>query len=67
MEASRARLSESQRLSRSTAVIIRETRVTIERALGILDPGPPYAPDRRQKRLLNQRYSPYRRSVPTVC
>ena len=65
MEASRARLSESRRLCRSTAVIIRETRVTIERALEILDP--PYAPDHRQKRLLNPRYSHYRRWVPTVC
>jgi len=36
MESSRARLSESRRLYRSTAVIIRETRVTIDRTLEML-------------------------------
>ena len=38
IEASRARLTVSRDLCRSTAVIIRETRVTIERALEKLDP-----------------------------
>jgi len=52
MESSRVRLSESRRLCRSTANIIRETRVTIERTLKILDSGPPNAPYHRQKRSL---------------
>jgi hypothetical protein len=41
MESSRARLSESRRLYRSTAVIIRETRETIDRTLEMLGIAPP--------------------------
>jgi len=40
MESSRARLSESRRLYRSTAVMIRETRVTIDRTLEMLGIAP---------------------------
>ena len=36
IEASRVRLSESRRICQSTAVIIRETQVSIERALQML-------------------------------
>lgn len=41
MEASRARLNESRRLCRSTAVIIREAHVTINRTLEVLGIGRP--------------------------
>jgi hypothetical protein len=37
MEASQARLTASRRLCLSTAVIVRETRATIDRALEMLD------------------------------
>ena len=38
MEASRARLAASRRLCLSTAILIQETRVTIERTLQKLEP-----------------------------
>ena len=45
MEASLARLNESRRLCRSTAVIIREAHVTINRTLEVLGIGrPPHVP-----------------------
>ena len=50
MEASRVRLATSRKLCQSTGVIIRETRVTIERALEILDNPHPDGPDDRPKR-----------------
>ena len=67
MEASRARLSESQRLSRTTAVIIRETRVTIERTLEMLDIGSrPGGPDHRSRRARTGLPGASRRPAPTV-
>ena len=48
IESSRARLSESRKLCRSTAVIICETRVTIGRTPEMLRIGPP--PDARDDR-----------------
>ena len=50
IEASRARLSESRRICRSTAVIIREARVTINRTLEMLGIGFPPDSDNWQKR-----------------
>jgi hypothetical protein len=49
MESSRARLSESRRLYGSTAVIIREARVTIDRALEMLGIAPTEGIDKKAR------------------
>ena len=57
MEASRARVVASRKLLVSTAVIIREARVTINRTLEMLGIGlPPDAPGDRHKRPVTRVY-----------